>query len=65
MSQENVEMIRQQWQAWMEGDPDELGDMSFIDHEVVYEDAVLPDRVGETYRGHEGMRKAWALATEP
>ena len=58
-------MIRREWDAWMADDPYVLGDMSLIDSDVVYEDAVLPDHSGETYRGHEGMRKAWALATEP
>lgn len=33
--------------------------------EFVYEDNVLPDHAGETYRGIDGMRRAWATLTEP
>jgi ketosteroid isomerase-like protein len=65
MSEENVEIIREAWKAWMRGDPTELGDLSFIDTEVLYEDDTLPDHVGETYRGYEGLRRAWARFTEP
>ena len=49
----------------MKGDVADLGDLSFLDAEVVYEDDILPDHVGGTYRGHEGFRKAWARAIEP
>jgi len=65
MSQENVEIVR----AWVEdvlrGDIADLGDLSFLDPEIVYEDEILPDHVGETYRGRDGFRKAWARAIEP
>jgi ketosteroid isomerase-like protein len=33
-------------------------DMSFLDPDVVYEDSVLPDHIGEAYRGHEGILRA-------
>jgi ketosteroid isomerase-like protein len=65
MSQENVELVRKEWKAWMAGSPYELGNMSWIDTDVVYDDDILPDHVGETYHGHAGMRKAWGIATEP
>jgi ketosteroid isomerase-like protein len=65
MSKENVELIREAWDAWMEGEPTDLGDMSLIDAEVVFGDEILPDRVGETYYGHVGLQKAWALTIEP
>jgi uncharacterized protein len=42
-------------------------DMSFFDPDVIYEDSVLPDHAGETYRGHEGMLRAvqgWLEAAE-
>jgi ketosteroid isomerase-like protein len=42
-----------------------LGDLSFLDAEIAYEDEILPDHVGETYRGHDGFRKAWVRAIEP
>jgi ketosteroid isomerase-like protein len=42
-------------------------DLSPLDPEVAYEDANLPDHVGETYRGSEGILRAaerWADANE-
>jgi ketosteroid isomerase-like protein len=35
-----------------------------LDDEVVYEDDLLPDHIGETYRGLEGLIKAWSQWTE-
>jgi ketosteroid isomerase-like protein len=34
-------------------------------HEFTYEDDILPDHVGETYRGLDGLRRAWTGFTEP
>jgi ketosteroid isomerase-like protein len=65
MSQEDVELIREAWDAWMKGEPTDLADLSLMDAEVVFGDEILPDRVGETYYGHEGLQEAWALAIEP
>ena len=65
MSEENVEILREYLDGWLEGDLKDLGDLSFLDAEIVYEDEILPDHVGETYHGHEGFRKAWARAVEP
>ena len=65
MSEENVEIIERGWQDLMSGDPTEFGDLSWLDTEIVYEDDTLPDHVGETYHGHEGLRRAWARFTEP
>ena len=62
MSHENVEALQQLWHALMAGD---LDDLSEVDPEVLYEDDALPDHVGETYRGHDGIRRAWARFTEP
>ena len=66
MSRENVEIVRD----WVEkvllaDDVTDLGDLSFLDPEIVYEDEILPDHVGETYRGREGFRRAWRRALEP
>jgi ketosteroid isomerase-like protein len=47
------------------GRPADLGDLSLLDAEVVYEDAILPDHAGEPYRGHDGFRRAWMRAIEP
>ena len=55
MSDENVESLRAFWDAWT---PGEEMDMSILDPEVTYEDANLPDHVGEAYRGHEGVARA-------
>jgi ketosteroid isomerase-like protein len=65
MSQENVEEVRKLWEAWQEGDPADLGDLSLLDAEILYEDNSLPDHLGETYHGHEGVRRAWARFIEP
>jgi ketosteroid isomerase-like protein len=65
MSQENVENLRTllealSVEAWVRGE-----DMSLLDPEVAYEDTTLPDHVGETYRGHEGVSRATARWIEP
>jgi len=42
-------------------------DLSPLDPDVVYEDANLPDHIGEAYRGYEGVARAaerWAEASE-
>jgi ketosteroid isomerase-like protein len=42
-------------------------DLAALDPDVVYEDANLPDHIGETYRGPEGILRAaerWADASE-
>jgi hypothetical protein len=57
MSQQNVESLRAFWESWQ---PGEEMDMSILDPEVTYEDSNLPDHVGETYRGHEGVARATA-----
>jgi ketosteroid isomerase-like protein len=65
MSRENVENLRRllealSVEAWKQGE-----DMSLLDPEVAYEDTTLPDHVGETYRGHEGVSRATARWIEP
>jgi len=72
MSQENVESLRaflepwgrEAWtpEAWQQGD---VIDMSFLDPDVIYEDANLPDHIGEVYRGHEGIVRAAKRWIEP
>ena len=39
--------------------------MSLLDPEVVYEDNNLPDHIGDTYRGPEGVIRAAERWTEP
>jgi ketosteroid isomerase-like protein len=71
MSQENVEKLRGFLEAW---DPEadvgawrrgETLDLSLIDPEVAYEDTILPDHVGETYHGYEGLARATERWLEP
>jgi ketosteroid isomerase-like protein len=73
MSQENIDNLRGllgPWsgenlrafgKAWRSGDVD----LSLLDPEVAYEDTILPDHVGETYHGHEGVARAMERWTEP
>jgi ketosteroid isomerase-like protein len=65
MSQANVENLRAfletlsdfaALQALSRGE----ADVSLLDPEVTYEDTVLPDHAGETYRGYEGLARATA-----
>jgi ketosteroid isomerase-like protein len=71
MSEENVENLRQFLEAasgplmtavaaWKRGEG-----ISLLDPEVTYEDTTLPDHVGETYRGHEGVIRATERWAEP
>jgi ketosteroid isomerase-like protein len=54
-SDANVESIRAFWEAWT---PGEALPMFIFDPEVAYEDSTLPDHIGETYRGHDGLARA-------
>jgi ketosteroid isomerase-like protein len=62
MSQENVDALRAFWQTW---NTSEAPDLSLLDPDVTYEDTILPDHVGETYRGPEGVARAVARWFEP
>ncbi len=74
MSQENVERLRAFLEQTIQDIPTFVDaakrgdvDMSLLDSDVVYEDANLPDHIGEAYRGHEGIVRAaerWAEASE-
>jgi ketosteroid isomerase-like protein len=71
MAQENVENLRALLEAWSGSLTGVLAawkrgeGMSLLDPEVTYEDATLPDHVGETYRGHEGVARATRRWLEP
>jgi hypothetical protein len=42
-------------------------DLSLLDPDVVFEDDILPDHAGESYRGHEGVIRSirtWVEAYE-
>jgi ketosteroid isomerase-like protein len=62
-SEDNVARLTTAWRAFMDEDLAPM--LSLLDPDVTYEDEVLPDHAGETYRGHEGIMRAWARFTEP
>jgi ketosteroid isomerase-like protein len=51
MSQENVEIVRRMWQAFLGGDP--ASGLSFCDPEIEWDGTNLPD--GAVARGHEAI----------
>jgi ketosteroid isomerase-like protein len=62
MSQENVERLRAYWASWEQG---AVPDFDLLDPEIVFEDDILPDHAGETYRGHEGVARATRTWLQP
>ena len=73
MSHENVETLRAFLEtlsdipAFVDAAKRGDADLSALDPGVVYEDENLPDHIGETYRGYEGILRAaerWAEASE-
>ena len=65
MSQQNVENVRAFFQTW---DPWEWArgeGMALFDPALVYEGDFLPDHVGESYRGYEGLARATRQWLEP
>ena len=62
MSQENADNLRAFWERW---NTSEAPDVSLLDPDVTYEDTILPDHVGETYRGPEDVARAVARWFEP
>jgi len=76
MSQENVEKVRASLATWdgeilrAEARPfDRINSMNFSSAlyapDAVYGDAVLPDHVGETYRGLDGFNRAAETWMQP
>ena len=61
MSQENVEIVRQQTEAWQRDDLETW--LSTIGADVEWLSAVERGLgpAGRTYRGHEGARDLWSL----
>jgi ketosteroid isomerase-like protein len=56
-----TETWRQGQEAWRRGE----ADMSLFDPDVSYDDTLLPDHIGETYHGHEGVLRAAERWIEP
>ena len=65
MSQGNVEILRAFFETWDPREWERGEGMSILDPEVVYEADLLPDQIGETYRGHEGIVRATRTWLEP
>jgi ketosteroid isomerase-like protein len=65
VSQENVERLRSFFEAWNPSEWARGENMSLFDPDLVYEGDVLPDQVGETYRGHEGLARATRTWLDP
>src|SRR5436190_24041744 len=62
---ENVEALRCFFQTWEPWEWARGENMSLFDPDLVYEGDVLPDHVGESYRGHEGLARATRQWLEP
>jgi ketosteroid isomerase-like protein len=66
---ENLRRVLEDWdphrdlEGWKHGNPGEV--LTLLDPQIAYEDTVLPDHVGETYRGHEGIVRATERWLEP
>ena len=59
MSRENVEKLRPYMDPFnAEALSRGIVDIPFLDPDVTYEDAILPDHVGEVYRGRDGIGRA-------
>src|SRR5688500_14989336 len=57
MSQENVEVVREVFRAWVERDPEAVVECFHPEVELLLPRNVLE---GGSYRGHEGVRRALA-----
>jgi ketosteroid isomerase-like protein len=59
---ENLRAVLEGWdpEAWKRGE-----NMSILAPDVTYEETILPDHVGETYRGHEGIARSARRWLEP
>ena len=62
MSQENAERLHAYCESWEKGG---VPDFDLLDPEIVFEDDILPDHAGETYRGHEGLTRAIRTWLQP
>lgn len=58
MSKENVEVVRQAWDAWLGGDPE--GMLAQYDPEIVWDLTHFRDWPDKTYRGKDGVRRFFA-----
>src|SRR5947199_8208159 len=70
MSEEDRERLREFLEEWdpkgtLEAFKRGEADLSLIDPEIAYEDTILPDHVGETYHGYEGIARATERWLEP
>jgi ketosteroid isomerase-like protein len=56
MSQEDVDRVREAWDAWLRGDLDTLF-ASYFDRDAVYDLTHFREWPDHTYRGLEGVRR--------
>lgn len=63
MSEENIELVRQGYEAWNRGDVDAW--LELLDPEIEFRTAQLFSDTDAVYRGHEGMKKFWHTFREP
>jgi ketosteroid isomerase-like protein len=56
MSQENVDIVREAWDAWLRGDLDALFG-SYFDPDAVYDLTQFREWPDHTYRGIDGIRR--------
>jgi ketosteroid isomerase-like protein len=62
MPEDNAERLRAYVSRWgMDAEPD----FSLLDPDIVFEDDILPDHAGETYRGHEGIVRSARTWLQP
>jgi ketosteroid isomerase-like protein len=70
MSEDDRERLREFLEEWdpkgtLEAFKRGEADTSLLDPEIAYEDTILPDHVGETYHGYEGVARATERWLEP
>jgi ketosteroid isomerase-like protein len=63
MSEENVEVVRQSYEAWNRGDLEWL--LDHITRDFEWRTAQLFPDTEAVYRGHEGFRRFWNTFREP
>ena len=62
MPEDNAARLREWCTRWGR---DQEPDFSILDPDVVFEDDILPDHAGETYRGHDGVVRATRTWLQP
>jgi len=61
MSQENVELCKRAFRVFERLDVE--GGLEYLDPEIVFQSAIVSSAEGNSYRGHDGLRR-WAAEAE-